>query len=1351
MAWCIRSGRINSEKSLTVSQSRGIFALAVVRKIQIPQFTSIMKIQTLTPILAGLFFALFASGTAQKLNDVHSFERNVQRSAFVENKGQWNAAAGYMAQFPGMNMWITPTGFVMDASMTAVQNSEQMRDKFSRKSSSNDGSTVGQVVQVSFAGAQPARLRGESALDGMHSYLIGNNPAHWAVNVHRYASLMMEELYPSINTRLYARDGAFRYDVICAPKSDVSAVRLQLRGASGLSLSATGDVKIATQIGALIMGKPLAYQIINGKKTIVECTYTLSNDDSMIGFALGAYNSEYELVIDPPVFSTFLGGNQDDMSKAITVDTNKSAYITGETTSPNFPTTPGAYKKSSLSKDSFVSKFTPSGTGLVYSTYIGGDGGTDVSTGIAVDGLGNAFLTGFTSSKDFPTTDGSKVKNLDAGSDAFVIKLKPDGTGFVYSTLIGGRNDDFSNSIVINPAGEAVFCGYTAIINSKSDFPITTGAFQTTAAGGALDGYVMKLDASGKMLYSTLLGGDGDDYVRAVTMDVLGAIYCTGETISQNLTFPTTPQAIQRAHQGSFDCFVTKFSPRLDTLLYSTILGGQGDKTGDDRGTSIAVDLGGFAYVTGFTSSSLFLTTATPLAYDTTFNGNYDAFVLKLNQNGSRFEYSTFLGGGGYDEGNGIAIDACGAAYVTGRTYSPKFPTTSNAIDTVFHATGQDTFSDCFITKFNSSGSIVTYSTFVGGSEDDYAMAIFVDSTGATYMTGQTRSANYPRTAGDAPAGGQDAFLTKVQVGILPLSPRLIADGPLSFCGGGSVNIEAEDKFYKTYQWFRNDSIIPGAVTPRITAADSGLYRLDVTDLSGCIGIGSMHVHVRPVPTLEAGKDIVICPDSTAQIRIKTTDSIRSYKWSPITGLSSDTIPNPTAKPPSTITYFVTIVDTSGCTNTDSVTVIVLDSKSITLVPPTDTLIICPQDSITAQMTIRNSAIITQKLSITATNPNFLVLSDTATVAANDSAALLVRFRGQATDGVYSTDITALDQCGTAHISTISIRVGRPVIAFSAPKDTAICQQDSATSRLTLHNRSNVTATLAFSGGGGKFSVTPSTAVIKGGDSAVVAMNFAGNGGGVYSSMLRVSDQCGKQDSASFRFIVQAIPLKIALSSPAQDTARAGVTRTVNVEVDSINVLNNSTNKQVTFTLEHEQTTLEFDTVLAGQCTFTQQKSPGKTVISLSNCNPLLQNPIAQVRYKTVIGTTLSPVVRLTSVTVGDRCIAPSAAGNDTIRLLAYGCEITTLNVQLFTSALRSVFPNPLSQSATIEYATVEQTPVKITILNSLGQVVRTVLNTPHNPGVYQATFMADGLPQGVYFLVLEAGTLREAKAMMIE
>lgn len=457
MAWCIRSGRINSEKSLTVSQSRGIFALAVVRKIQIPQFTSIMKIQTLTPILAGLFFALFASGTAQKLNDVHSFERHVQRSAFVENKGQWNAAAGYMAQFPGMNMWITPTGFVMDASMTAVQNSEQMRDKFSRKSSSNDGSTVGQVVQVSFAGAQPARLRGESALDGMHSYLIGNNPAHWAVNVHRYASLMMEELYPSINTRLYARDGAFRYDVICAPKSDVSAVRLQLRGASGLSLSATGDVKIATQIGALIMGKPLAYQIINGKKTIVECTYTLSNDDSMIGFALGAYNSEYELVIDPPVFSTFLGGNQDDMSKAITVDTNKSAYITGETTSPNFPTTPGAYKKSSLSKDSFVSKFTPSGTGLVYSTYIGGDGGTDVSTGIAVDGLGNAFLTGFTSSKDFPTTDGSKVKNLDAGSDAFVIKLKPDGTGFVYSTLIGGRNDDFSNSIVINPAGEAVF------------------------------------------------------------------------------------------------------------------------------------------------------------------------------------------------------------------------------------------------------------------------------------------------------------------------------------------------------------------------------------------------------------------------------------------------------------------------------------------------------------------------------------------------------------------------------------------------------------------------------------------------------------------------------------------------------------------------------------------------------------------------------------------------------------------------------------------------------------------------------------------------------------------------------
>ncbi|MBK9248858.1 MAG: SBBP repeat-containing protein [Ignavibacteria bacterium] len=1331
---------------MTVYRSRGIFALAVVWKIPFPQFTPIMKIQTLTTVVVGMILALAAQGNAQKLNDVQSFNRQFQHAAFVENKGQWNSTAGFLSQFPGMNVWVTPSGFVMDVNTPYSQN-VQPRDKSTRKTISSGGS-IGQVVSMEFTGAQSAKMRGETVTAGVNNYLIGIDPTKWKQNVRGYTSLVMEELYPGINTKCYERNGTFRYDLICAPKSDISLIRLLVTGANGLILSESGDVNIQTQLGDLIMGKPVAYQVINHKTITVECQFRVT--ESSIGFNVGTYNKDYELIIDPPVFSTLLGGNLDDVAKAITVDTNKSAYITGETNSVNFPTTTGAYKTSSRSKDSFVSKFTPSGTGLVYSTYIGGDNGSDNSTGITVDDLGHAYITGFSSSKDFPTTDGSVVKNLDAGSDAFVLKLKPDGTGFIYSTLIGGRNDDFGNSIVINKIGEAVFCGYTAIINSKSDFPITTGAFQTIAAGGALDGFVTKLDPSGKILSSTLLGGDGDDYVRAVTMDVTGAVYCTGETISQNLTFPTSPQAIQRAHQGSFDCFVSKFTKRLDTLAYSTILGGQGDKTGDDRGTSIAVDIGGFAYVTGFTSSPKFITTATPLAYDTTFNGNYDAFVLKLNLDGSRLEYSTFIGGAGYDEGNGIAIDACGAAYITGRTYSPTYPVTSNAIDTNYHSFGTDT-SDSFITKFNSTGSIVTYSTFIGGRENDYATAIFVDSTGATYITGQTNSANFPSTAGNAFAGGQDAFLTKVQVGILPLSPRIIADGPLSFCGGGQVTLEAEDKFYKTYQWFRNDSLIPGAVIPRITAIDSGLYRLDVTDLSGCIGIGSMHVRVRPVPSLEAGKDIVICPDSTAQIQIKTSDSIRSYKWVPLTGLSSDTVANPTAKPPTTITYYVTITDTNGCTNSDSVTVIVLDTKSITLVPPSDTIIICPLDSVSAQLTITNSAIIPQKLRISVSDTNFRILTDTTDVAATDSVTLSVNFKGQVKDSVYSTEITVLDLCGTPHTSTVSVRVGRPLITFSTPSDTTICQQDSATSHLTLHNNSAVTATLAFSGGGGKFTVTPSTAVIKGGDSAIVAMNFAGNTGGLYSSTLRLSDQCGKQDSANFRFIVQAIPLKILLSSPAQDTARAGVTRIVNVEIDSINVLNNSSNKQVTFTLEHEQTTLEFDTVLAGQCTFTQQKSAGKTVISLANCTPLLQNPLAQVRYKTVVGTTLSPVVRLTNVTVGNKCIAPTASGSDTIRLLAYGCEITTLNVQLFTSALRSVFPNPLSQSATIEYATVEQTSVKITILNSLGQVVRTVLNTPHNPGVYQATFMSDGLPQGVYFLVLEAGTLREAKSMMIE
>lgn len=1303
-----------------------------------------MKFHKFTLLLICTFLLCFEFGIAQKLNDIYSFKRQTHGSAFIENLGQWNSSAQFGIRYPNMNAWITPSGFVFDVQTPGLETSHPDLSTPSSNPSSYNGNEVhGHVIRMVFKGATLTQPTGKKRQDGVYHYLLGQKQSEWIHDVKLFEEVQIDELYKGINMRVYSLNSQFRYDLLCDSTSKPSDIHLVIDGVSNVKLSREGSIVIGTSIGDVFMGVPIAFQIIKGKKVNVECSYKVAPDGS-IGFELGNYDSKQELVIDPPVFSNIVGGNDSDNGTAITVDTNKSAYITGETSSMNFPVTPGSYKTTLKFQSCFVSKYRPSGTGLVYSTFLGGDTfGASHGTGITSDKSGVCFVTGYTSSKDFPTTDGSVHHNADAGFDAFVVKLKPDGSGLLYSTLIGGRSNDFSNSISVNAAGEVFFGGSTDQYNKVNDYPITNNAFAKVFSGGSNDGFVTKLDNSGKIVYSTLIGGNGDEYVRGITVDFNGSAYVTGETNSPKKTFPTTPFVIMNENKSSYyDCFVSKLSTDGDSLLYSTLIG----DVNDDHGYGIAVDFTGNTYVTGYTTSPKFPVTATPLAFDTLFSGGSDCFILKLNTTGSRFEYSTFLGGKGDEIATGIAIDACGAAYVTGYTSSIDFPTTRNGIDSVHH--GQ-TF-DNFITKVNSTGSVITYSTLIGGIMEDRSNGIFVDSTGAAYITGFTQSSDYPTTSGSAFAGSQDAVITKIQVGILPLSPRIISDGPLSFCGGGSVNLEAEDKFYKTYQWFLNDSVIIGAIIPRITATDSGLYRLDVTDASGCIGTGSVHVNVRPVPTLDAGEDILMCPDSTAQFAITVKDSIIKYRWVPNLGLSSDTIANPTAKPPVSVTYFVTITDSNGCTNSDSVHIIVLTPDMITLGLRTDTLIICPKDSLSTTIAIHNSATVPQKLKISTKNKEFRILTDTSTVSAEDSSSFLIRFTGSPFDSVYTGVFTIIDQCGNVHTTSLNVRVGEPIISPAPSQDLTICQFDTVTKYLTIHNRNEVTATLSITGGGGKFQVTPATVVIPGNDSSTVGIFFSGDSAGTYSTKLFWTDQCGKKDSVNSRIIVEAIPLKVILSSSVTNTEKIGVERFVDISVDSLDVLNQTSNKEITLTVQHEQTSVVFDSVITLQCDPIVTKSADKTVIKLFNCGLNLKNPIATLKYSTVVGSTLTPVVKLTNVTTGDRCITPTSSGADTLRLLAYGCEIKTLNVQLFTSALRSYFPNPASTSTTIEYATIEEVPVKICLMNTLGQSVKTIMDITHKPGVYQTTFSVTDVPDGLYFLVMEAGAYRDAKSILI-
>ncbi len=308
-----------------------------------------------------------------------------------------------------------------------------------------------------------------------------------------------------------------------------------------------------------------------------------------------------------------------------------------------------------------MTKINNVGSALLYSTYLGGSG-YDQGNGIAVDGSGNAYVTGYTSSTDFSTTSPLQGSNA-GGEDAFVTKINVAGSALVYSTYLGGSAYDLGNGIAVDGSGNTYVTGYTSSIN----FPLASPL--QPSYGGNTDAFVAKLNAAGSALvYSSYLGGSGGDQGYGIAVDGSGNAYVTGYT--QSINFPTTNPLQPSIGGGSSDAFVAKINAAGSARVYSTYLGG----SSFDQGYGIAVDGSGNAYVTGFTYSTNF-PTANPLQGSNGGNGNGDAFVTKINSLGSTLEYSTYLGGASDDYGYGIAMDGSGNAYVTGNTSSTNFPT----------------------------------------------------------------------------------------------------------------------------------------------------------------------------------------------------------------------------------------------------------------------------------------------------------------------------------------------------------------------------------------------------------------------------------------------------------------------------------------------------------------------------------------------------------------------------------------------------------------------------------------------------------------------------------------------------
>ncbi len=504
------------------------------------------------------------------------------------------------------------------------------------------GDMTSQLIKLTFLNANPnPEIIAADQQEGKVNYFIGKDPEKWRTNIPTYRAVVYKEVYPGIDIKFYGNNRQMEYDIIVKPGADPSKVQLAYDGIEGLSVAENGDLEIILNSftpvhfpplvkggqggfegegdrNMIIQKKPIIYQEIDGKRIVVEGRFKIL--ENHYTFELASYDKAHPLVIDPVlVYSTYLGGSSWDGGYGIAVDVSGNAYVMGRTYSTDFPVTPGAYDITPNGGwDVFVAKLDGGGSSIVYATYLGGsthDGGNS----IAVDGSGNAYVTGETQSMDFPATPGTHDTTLNGLDDVFVAKLDGSGSSLLYSTYLGGGSDDDGQGIAVDVSGNAYVTGYT----NSSNFPTTPEAYDTTQNGA--DMFVVKLDSSGASLfYSTYVGGSGADISHGIAVDGLGNAYVTGLTLSTD--FPSTPGAYDTTQNGSYDAFVAKLDGSGSSLLYSTYLGGSYDDRG---GFGIAVDGLGNVYVTGWTMSTDFPTT--PGAYDTTQNGDNDVFVAKFS------------------------------------------------------------------------------------------------------------------------------------------------------------------------------------------------------------------------------------------------------------------------------------------------------------------------------------------------------------------------------------------------------------------------------------------------------------------------------------------------------------------------------------------------------------------------------------------------------------------------------------------------------------------------------------------------------------------------------------------------
>jgi RHS repeat-associated protein len=765
--------------------------------------------------------------------------------SFEPNVGQKGPQVSFVAHGQGYDLFLTREGAVLalcQIETVSILRSRSNREDFARSRKLN-GSAPCSALHLRFSGANPAaNIVGLNELPGKSNYFIGNDPAKWRTGVPTYAQVKYEQIYSGVDLVFYGNQRKLEYDFRVAPQADPNQILLSLDGASSMRTDAEGHLRVAVEGGEVQFRKPTIYQETNGVRQEISGRYRPVGPNA-VRFDIGAYDHNKPLVVDPAMdYSTYLGGSSGQIGNGIAVDSNGDAFVAGMTSSTDFPTTTKAIdttNKSTWQGTVFVTEINPSGTAALYSTYIGGSGG-EQAVDLAIDSANpaNVYITGWTCSKDFPTTSNAYQPTFTPPAcggyaSAFVTKLNPALSGLSalqYSTYLGGNTGEVTYGIAVDATGNIYVTGNTA----SSNFPTTTGALQTVNHNvpNGYTGFVSRFDptksGTASLIYSTYLGGgsssngSGLDSGQAIAVDSSQNAYVTGST--DDVDFPTTASAFMATAPSGTSTGQSSFVARINTaasgsasLVYSTFLGG-----GNDSGNSIVLGPNSVAYVTGGTYSPNFPVTAgayrTTAPSTVTTKGIGTLSLVDTSRSGAgSLVYSTFFGGSNGDAANSVAVDASGNAYIGGYSYSTDFPVTSGAFQTSL--TNCSGFVSELMPAGNGSADLI-YSTFYGGTGSatscDQVLDVVLDSANNVYMTGTAGTTNFPVSSNAYQTtlkGTYDAFVAKLTLTPKVLvAPSITGISPNSGLTGTAVTISGKN--FGSNQEFSTVMFNGAAATP---------------------------------------------------------------------------------------------------------------------------------------------------------------------------------------------------------------------------------------------------------------------------------------------------------------------------------------------------------------------------------------------------------------------------------------------------------------------------------------------------------------------------------------------------------